>query len=110
MSGMQLSAHDPGMRSSYALFKTVTDKPDGRECGPYRETARGTARAAPGAPHRPGREPHVLDEVERWLERRSWSAAERPLDLLLAAKRALGERGTVSVVLPALDEEATVGA
>jgi glucosyl-3-phosphoglycerate synthase len=52
----------------------------------------------------------VLDEVERWLERRSWSAAERPLDLLLAAKRALGERGTVSVVLPALDEEATVGA
>ncbi|MEE4546815.1 glucosyl-3-phosphoglycerate synthase [Streptomyces sp. V4-01] len=52
----------------------------------------------------------MLDEVERWLERRSWSAADRPLDLLLAAKRAAGERGTVSVVLPALDEEATVGA
>jgi glucosyl-3-phosphoglycerate synthase len=52
----------------------------------------------------------VLDEVERWLERRSWSAADRPLDALLAAKRAAGERGTVSVVLPALDEEATVGA
>jgi glucosyl-3-phosphoglycerate synthase len=52
----------------------------------------------------------VLDEVERWLERRSWSAGERPLDVLLAAKRAAGERGTVSVVLPALDEEATVGA
>jgi glucosyl-3-phosphoglycerate synthase len=52
----------------------------------------------------------VLEEVERWLARRSWSAADRPLDLLLAAKRAAGERGTVSVVLPALDEEATVGA
>ncbi|WP_335970732.1 glucosyl-3-phosphoglycerate synthase [Streptomyces sp. CA2R106] len=52
----------------------------------------------------------MLDEVERWLRRRSWSAAQRPLDLLLAAKRAAGDRGTVSVVLPALDEEATVGA
>jgi glucosyl-3-phosphoglycerate synthase len=51
----------------------------------------------------------VLDEVERWLERRSWSADDRPLELLLAAKRALGGQGTVSVVLPALDEEATVG-
>jgi glucosyl-3-phosphoglycerate synthase len=51
----------------------------------------------------------VLDEVERWLERRSWSAAERPLDVLLAAKRAAGAQGTVSVVLPALNEEATVG-
>jgi glucosyl-3-phosphoglycerate synthase len=51
----------------------------------------------------------VLDEVERWLERRSWQAADRPLDLLLAAKRAAGAQGTVSVVLPALDEEATVG-
>jgi glucosyl-3-phosphoglycerate synthase len=51
----------------------------------------------------------VLDEVERWLEHRSWSAADRPLDRLLAAKRAAGERGTVSVVLPALDEETTVG-
>jgi len=52
----------------------------------------------------------VLDEVERWLERRSWSAADRPLEQLLAAKRAAGARGTVSVVLPALDEEGTVGA
>jgi glucosyl-3-phosphoglycerate synthase len=52
----------------------------------------------------------VLDEVERWLRRRSWSAGERPLDLLLAAKKAAGGAGTVSVVLPALDEEATVGA
>lgn len=53
--------------------------------------------------------PHVLDEVERWLTERSWAAADRPLDLLLAAKRAAGAAGTVSVVLPALDEEATVG-
>ncbi|MFJ2959374.1 glucosyl-3-phosphoglycerate synthase [Streptomyces sp. NPDC087270] len=52
----------------------------------------------------------MLDEVERWLRGRSWSAADRPLDLLLAAKRAAGSQGTVSVVLPALDEEATVGA
>ncbi|MFJ3162360.1 glucosyl-3-phosphoglycerate synthase [Streptomyces kanasensis] len=49
----------------------------------------------------------MLEEVERWLERRSWSVADRPLDRLLAAKRARGT--TVSVVLPALDEEATVG-
>ncbi|MCB5908261.1 glucosyl-3-phosphoglycerate synthase [Streptomyces pinistramenti] len=49
----------------------------------------------------------MLDEVERWLERRSWSAADRPLGRLLDAKRQTGR--TVSVVLPALDEEATVG-
>lgn len=49
----------------------------------------------------------MLEEVERWLARRSWSAADRPLDQLLAAK---GDTGTtVSVVLPALNEEATVG-
>jgi glucosyl-3-phosphoglycerate synthase len=47
----------------------------------------------------------VLDEVERWLSRRSWSAADRPLGQLMAAKRGT----TISVVLPALDEEATVG-
>jgi glucosyl-3-phosphoglycerate synthase len=52
----------------------------------------------------------VLDEVEQWLTRRSWTAADRPLPRLLAAKRALGADGTVSVVLPALNEEATVGA
>lgn len=52
---------------------------------------------------------HVLDEVERWLGRRSWAAAERPLKRLLAGKRAAGRAGTVSVVLPALDEEPTVG-
>ncbi|MGW5355025.1 glucosyl-3-phosphoglycerate synthase [Streptomyces sp. NPDC004031] len=52
----------------------------------------------------------MLEEVERWLATRSWSAAERPLETLLAAKRAAGPAGTVSVVLPARDEEATVGA
>ncbi|WP_432054734.1 glucosyl-3-phosphoglycerate synthase [Streptomyces sp. bgisy022] len=49
----------------------------------------------------------MLEEVERWLIDRSWSVADRPLHALLAAKRASGQ--TVSVVLPALDEEATVG-
>lgn len=49
----------------------------------------------------------VLEEVERWLADRSWSAPDRPLDQLLDRKRAAGT--TVSVVLPALDEEATVG-
>ncbi|WP_406861705.1 glucosyl-3-phosphoglycerate synthase [Streptomyces sp. HUAS MG47] len=47
----------------------------------------------------------MLDEVERWLGRRSWSVADRPMEQILAAKRGT----TVSVVLPALDEEATVG-
>ncbi|RXS82200.1 glucosyl-3-phosphoglycerate synthase [Streptomyces sp. TM32] len=50
----------------------------------------------------------MLEEVERWLGGRSWSAADRPLGQLLEAKRQTGR--TVSVVLPALDEEATVGA
>ena len=50
----------------------------------------------------------MLDEVAEWLRHRSWAAADRPLPDLLAAKRASGS--TVSVVLPALDEEATVGA
>ncbi|MFI9721360.1 glucosyl-3-phosphoglycerate synthase [Streptomyces sp. NPDC052396] len=49
----------------------------------------------------------MLEEVERWLARRSWSVTDRPLDRLLAAKRETGS--TVSVVLPALNEEATVG-
>ncbi|MFF7856755.1 glucosyl-3-phosphoglycerate synthase [Streptomyces sp. NPDC007904] len=49
----------------------------------------------------------MLEEVERWLIDRSWSVADRPLHRLLAAKRATGL--SVSVVLPALDEEATVG-
>ncbi|MCT4356877.1 glucosyl-3-phosphoglycerate synthase [Streptomyces sp. Je 1-79] len=47
----------------------------------------------------------MLEEVERWLARRSWSVTDRSLDRVLAAKHGT----TVSVVLPALDEEATVG-
>ncbi|MGW7270474.1 glucosyl-3-phosphoglycerate synthase [Streptomyces sp. NPDC054864] len=50
----------------------------------------------------------MLEEAERWLTRRSWSVADRPLGALLDAKRASG--ASVSVVLPALDEEGTVGA
>ncbi|MCY0947412.1 glucosyl-3-phosphoglycerate synthase [Streptomyces antarcticus] len=49
----------------------------------------------------------MLQEVERWLAERSWAAADRPLAQLIERKRATGT--TVSVVLPALDEEATVG-
>ncbi|MFI5531422.1 glucosyl-3-phosphoglycerate synthase [Kitasatospora sp. NPDC051853] len=51
----------------------------------------------------------MLPEVSDWLRRRSWTAAERPLEALLTAKRAAGPAGTISVVLPALDEESTVG-
>ena len=49
----------------------------------------------------------VLEEVERWLNRRSWSVVDHPLHRVLAAKQASGQ--TVSVVLPALNEEETVG-
>jgi glucosyl-3-phosphoglycerate synthase len=49
----------------------------------------------------------VLEEVERWLSTRSWSANERPLHRIMAAKQRTGR--TVSVVLPALNEEETVG-
>ncbi|MDT0613821.1 glucosyl-3-phosphoglycerate synthase [Streptomyces lancefieldiae] len=49
----------------------------------------------------------MLEEVERWLNARSWSAADRPIQRILSAKHATGQ--SVSVVLPALDEEATVG-
>ncbi|WP_225635177.1 glucosyl-3-phosphoglycerate synthase [Streptomyces solaniscabiei] len=49
----------------------------------------------------------MLEEVERWLGARSWSVADRTLPQIMAAKRATGQ--SVSVVLPALDEEATVG-
>ncbi|MCX5102376.1 glucosyl-3-phosphoglycerate synthase [Streptomyces sp. NBC_00053] len=51
----------------------------------------------------------MLEEVECWLARRSWSAADRPMERLLAARAAEAGRGSVSVVLPALNEEATVG-
>src|SRR5262245_7413673 len=47
----------------------------------------------------------VLEEVEHWLARRSWSVTDRPLHRLAAVKHATGS--TVSVVLPALDEEET---
>ncbi|MEU2225495.1 glucosyl-3-phosphoglycerate synthase [Streptomyces sp. NPDC018347] len=49
----------------------------------------------------------MLEEVERWLSTRSWSVADRPPHQLLAAKQRTGQ--TVSVVLPALNEEETVG-
>jgi glucosyl-3-phosphoglycerate synthase len=50
----------------------------------------------------------VLPEVEQWLDRRSWSADRQlPLDQLISAKRSAGS--SVSVVLPALNEEPTVG-
>ncbi|MEU7058970.1 glucosyl-3-phosphoglycerate synthase [Streptomyces sp. NPDC046197] len=49
----------------------------------------------------------MLEEVERWLRTRSWSVTDRPLHTILAAKRASGS--SVSVVLPALNEEETVG-
>ncbi|MBK3626533.1 glucosyl-3-phosphoglycerate synthase [Streptomyces asoensis] len=49
----------------------------------------------------------MLPETERWLTTRSWSLTDRPLHRILAAKRATNQ--TVSVVLPALNEEETVG-
>ncbi|TPQ19293.1 glucosyl-3-phosphoglycerate synthase [Streptomyces sporangiiformans] len=49
----------------------------------------------------------MLEDVERWLSTRSWSVSDRKLHSLIAAKRSA--RSTVSVVLPALNEEATVG-
>ncbi|MET7379534.1 glucosyl-3-phosphoglycerate synthase [Streptomyces sp. NPDC005526] len=49
----------------------------------------------------------MLEEVEGWLRTRSWSVTDRPLHRILAAKRASGS--SVSVVLPALNEEETVG-
>jgi glucosyl-3-phosphoglycerate synthase len=55
-------------------------------------------------------EPAVLREVERWLEERSSAASDWPLDRLLAVKYAGSTPVTISVVLPALDEEGTVGA
>lgn len=52
----------------------------------------------------------MLEEAKAWLSRRSWAAADRSLPQLLTAKRAAGTAGSISVVLPALNEEATVGA
>jgi glucosyl-3-phosphoglycerate synthase len=48
----------------------------------------------------------MRDDVARWFVERSSRSADWPVDLLLAAKGAT----SVSVVIPALDEEATVGA
>ncbi|MGW8374313.1 glucosyl-3-phosphoglycerate synthase [Streptomyces sp. ODS28] len=50
----------------------------------------------------------MLPEVAEWLERRSFPADRQlPLERLLSAKRSTGS--SVSVVLPALNEERTVG-
>lgn len=49
----------------------------------------------------------MLKDVERWLSTRSWSVTDRPLHKILAAKQRTGQ--SVSVVLPALNEEETVG-
>ncbi|MFJ3672021.1 glucosyl-3-phosphoglycerate synthase [Streptomyces sp. NPDC090106] len=49
----------------------------------------------------------MLKETERWLATRSWSVTDRPLHRIMAAKQRTGQ--TVSVVLPALNEEETVG-
>lgn len=49
----------------------------------------------------------MRDDVRDWFARRTSAAADWPPDRVLAAKRAAGAR--VAVVLPALDEQATVG-
>ncbi|MER6530363.1 glucosyl-3-phosphoglycerate synthase [Streptomyces sp. NPDC001508] len=49
----------------------------------------------------------MLEEVERWLATRSWSVTDRPLHKIITAKQRTGQ--SVSVVLPALNEEETVG-
>lgn len=98
------------MRWSSALFKTVTEGLDGGESRPNREmtvTHPTVPRAGHTHPNERKGEPHVLEDVERWLSTRSWSVEDRPLKKLIAAKRATGS--TVSVVLPALNEEETVG-
>ncbi|MFE7626033.1 glucosyl-3-phosphoglycerate synthase [Streptomyces sp. NPDC057509] len=50
----------------------------------------------------------MLEEVERWLARRSWSAADRPQASAQAVVKGTHGPG-VSVVLPALNEAETVG-
>ena len=50
----------------------------------------------------------MLEEVERWRVARSSQASDWPLERLLAAKEA--GRSRISVVLPALNEQETVGA
>src|SRR3954451_2568042 len=48
-----------------------------------------------------------MQEVERWLRNRSWSVDDRQLHQVLASQARTGQ--SVSVVLPALNEEETVG-
>ena len=50
----------------------------------------------------------MRDDVSRWLDRRTYTATDYGAAALVAAKHEQGS--TVSVVLPALDEERTVGA
>ncbi|WP_211258790.1 glucosyl-3-phosphoglycerate synthase [Spirillospora albida] len=52
----------------------------------------------------------MLPEVATWFRRRTSAAADWPPERLLDAKLAGGDGTAVSVVLPARDEEATVGA
>ena len=58
---------------------------------------------ATGAPDRF----HLDGAAQRWLSTHSWNRPSWTVEELTAAKRAAGK--TVSVVLPALDEEQTVG-
>lgn len=48
------------------------------------------------------------DLAQAWFERRTTRTGDWPLDRLLAGKRDAGAR--ISVVIPALDEQASVGA
>ena len=68
-----------------------------------RHSSPGLARTASGET---GHSVRVEPETEAWFARRTWSDPSWTVDALVAAKRGR----TVSVVLPALDEEATVGA
>src|SRR5690606_40031513 len=61
---------------------------------------------ARGACALPRRSDAVDPVIEEWFARRTWQEPSWTVEELVAAKR--GRR--VSVVLPALDEEATVGA
>ncbi|WP_327269151.1 glucosyl-3-phosphoglycerate synthase [Streptomyces sp. NBC_01218] len=51
----------------------------------------------------------MLEEVDSWLSSRSWGAGDRPVERLLAARARDPRRSSVSVVLPALNEQETVG-
>ncbi|WP_198679209.1 glucosyl-3-phosphoglycerate synthase [Thermomonospora amylolytica] len=51
----------------------------------------------------------MLTEATMWMRRRTTTAADWPVEMLLEAKAAHGD-GRISVVLPARNEEETVGA